>query len=324
MSQRCVVHIFPGQGDFSIKALTHAAKEHTCVRKAVRSVFECVDRVAQDFGISPLGPDLLDGTPPTSEDLASRVAGSHQLALFGAQMSIHYALKDAGLAPDRILGVSFGELAALTASGVFTIESGAHAAIRAARSLLHYPGGMTLLSTNSDYAEYIVRRSGSTSIAVACINHANEVVVTGPDTRELDCVEQCAADNDVRAIRLKVPFLCHHQALEAEANDLVSALERVPTNRACIPIYSAVHARAYVAGDDLHRRPVDSLVLPFHLPTALNAVAPEDPALWIEIGTGGSMARMAQHTLHRPHTIHSPIAEADFPWNSVEKLLGEQ
>lgn len=312
MGQHSVVHAFPGQGEFSAPALTQAVRRHALVRKTLTEVFACVDEVGTRYGIPPLGPELLKSTG----DLSADAPGAYQLAFFGTQMTLHRALVEIGMPPDRVLGISFGEIAALTAAGILTLDGGARAAIRAARSLLHYPGGMTLLLTTLSHGEEIIREATSGDVTIACVNHPNEIVVTSSLSQELDCLEQYAADHDVHAIRLPIPFRCHHPTMAIEADDLADSLRQIPTTTARLPVYSAVHARPYAAGDDVHRRATDSLVLPFCLPQALRAAAPDGPTVWMELGTGKSFARAARHTLGALHTVVSPLADPDFSWEN--------
>src|SRR5205823_6408376 len=139
------VHLFPGQGDFSAGALVRAARADGTIRTAAEQVFEAVDRVAAERGLQPLGSWLLGPTPPTARDLAGDATGTSQLAVFGASMTVHQALCHSHGTPSAVVGVSFGEIAALTAAGVFTLHDGARAAHDLARVLASCPGGLTLL-----------------------------------------------------------------------------------------------------------------------------------------------------------------------------------
>jgi [acyl-carrier-protein] S-malonyltransferase len=317
MSRRHVVHVFPGQGDFSLIALTRAVHESAPVKDSFLQVFPRIDAAGANYGIPALTERLLAPSPPTEHDLDALAPGAQQLAMYGAQMTVHQALTSIGLPADRILGVSFGEIAALAAAGVYSLEDGARAAIRAARSLLHYPGGMTLLLASPHQAEDLIRLSGARDAVIACVNHCSETVVTSPDCRELDCLEQCAADNQVRALRLPLPFRSHHPSLAFEANDLSGLLHSTTTEAPSIPLYSAVHSRAYTLDDDLISRAIDSLVLPFHLPEALSAASPEGPTLWLESSPGKAFTRSARRTLRAPHEPISPLVDPNFHWEAA-------
>ncbi|MBD3004847.1 acyltransferase domain-containing protein [Streptomyces sp. 5-10] len=314
MNHRHVVHVFPGQGDFATGPLLRALHELPAIKKAVTEVFASIDPVGAEYGIPSLGSALLAPDPPDETVLADLAPGAQQLALFGSQIAIHQALKSIGLPPDRILGVSFGEISALAASGVCSIEDGARSAIRAARSMLHYPGGMTLVFASPEQTERLIDQAGEGGAAIACVNHGNEVIITSPDSRELDCLEQCAADSGIRSIRLPLPFRCHHPSLETEAEDLCRAMRHIRINSTGIPFYSAVHARAYTAGDDLLRRVADSLVKPFDLRSALAAADPGEPALWLEVNSGKALTRSARRTLRPPHTLYAPLTDPAFTW----------
>jgi [acyl-carrier-protein] S-malonyltransferase len=313
-----VIHVFPGQGDFSTAPLLRSLREQPIIKKIFVSTFARIDPVGEEYGIPSLGSALLSPDPPDESTLSDLAPGAQQLALFGAQIVAHQALSAIGLPPDRILGVSFGEITALTASGMCSIEDGARTTVRAARSMLHYPGGMTLVFASPERSAEMIEQAGEGGAAIACVNHGTEVLITSPDTRELDCLEQYAADNGIRAIRLPLPFRCHHPSLKTEAEDLCRTMRRVRINPTSIPVYSAVHARAYTAGDDLLRCVADSLTRPFNLPAALAAASPRGPAMWLESNSRKALTRSARRTLRAPHILHAPLTEPSFPWETKD------
>lgn len=316
-----VIHLFPGQGDFAVTPLVRAVREHSVVRAAVAGVFARIDGASAEYGIPALEPALLGGSPPSGRELAAAATGTAQVAMFGASLAIHRALCAIGAAPQRIVAVSFGEIAALTAAGVFDIAGGTHLTCRLARVLARCPGGLTLLGAGEFDAERLIAAAGAPGVAVACVNSPGETVVSGP-VRSLRRLEEYAAGHGVPASRLRLPFMSHHPSLADQAEEFAAEIRTVPARQAHTPVHSAVRGGVYAKGDDVRRGMADCLVRPARLPDVLAAAADPPPALVIEAGTGQALTRNARRVLaSRPGaTAVSPLADPGFPWERPREL----
>ncbi|NEC87828.1 ACP S-malonyltransferase [Streptomyces sp. SID12501] len=309
------VHLFPGQGDFSVSSLVRAARADGGVLAAVRQVFQEIDDIAVGLGLPPLGPWLLGANPPSGRDLAQAATGATQLALFGASVAVHQALCDAYGAPSAVVGVSFGEIAALTAAGVLTIHDGARAAHDLSLVLASCPGGLTLLSCPEPSARRLLEQAGAADARVAVVNDDRSVVVAGP-VPDLVRVEKTAADSDVASARLRLPFSSHHPSFASQAEVFAASLRARTWSEARFPVYSAVAGRRYRPDDDLARRLADCLVRPAAVPAVLRQAARHRPDVLFEAGTGDALASSARRVLSADTAppVHAPLAETDFPW----------
>ncbi|MDO0909387.1 acyltransferase domain-containing protein [Streptomyces sp. DT2A-34] len=284
------------------------------IQPAIQQVFEQVDQVAVERGLPPLGPWLLGPQPPNGRDLAHAAAGTSQLALFGASLAVHEALCHRYGMPSAAVAVSFGEIAALTAAGVFTVGDGARAAHDLALVLSSCPGGLTLLTCSEQAARGLLEHAGARDAVVAVVNDDRSVVVAGPPAA-LAHVEKAAADRGLAAVRLRLPFASHHPALGFAAEAFADAVRDYPRSAARFPVYSAVAGRPYDATDDLPRRLADCLIRPAMVPAVLRQAARHEPGVLFEAGTGESLALSARRVLaDSPPAIHAPLAEPDFPW----------
>ncbi|GGR35392.1 hypothetical protein GCM10010282_30020 [Streptomyces roseolus] len=309
------VHLFPGQGNFSVGSLTRAVRTENRLFSAARQVFLEIDDVAVGCGLPQLGPWLLGPNPPSGLDLANAPTGSSQLALFGASMAVHHALCGAYGPPGIVVGVSFGEIAALTAAGVLSLPDGARAAYDLSLVLASCAGGLTLLSCSEDSARRLLERSGAGNTVMAVVNDDRSVVLSGP-VSELDGVEKTAAESDVVAVRLRLPFSSHHPSLAPQAEAFAESLRVRAWSEARVPVYSAVAGRCYRPDDDLPRRLADCLVRPAAVPHILRQVVLHRPAVLFEAGTGDALASSARRVLAgcTEAPVHAPLAEPDFPW----------
>ncbi|MFE0188445.1 ACP S-malonyltransferase [Streptomyces sp. NPDC058989] len=314
---RQVVHLFPGQGDFAVSPLVRAARAHSCVRTAVAEVFGEAEEAGREFGITPLAEALLGDSPPSGRDLAAATVGTAQLALFCSSMAVHRALCAIGAAPDQVLGVSFGEIAALTAAGVFDIATGARIACLLAQQLTHCAGGLTLIGAGECRTHALLRGAGCPELALACVNDPGETVVSGP-VAALATVEEFARRQGVPASRLRLPFSSHHPSLTGPADAFAASIRQLAARPARMPVLSAVHGGPYGPGDDVRRGLANCLIRPARLPKVLHQLTTRRTALLLEAGTGSSLTRNAQHTLPPAAArAHAPLADPKFPWTQA-------
>ncbi|MFI0977426.1 ACP S-malonyltransferase [Streptomyces sp. NPDC021093] len=322
------VHVFPGQGDFAVSMLLRGAADSPPLRRTAESVFDEIDERAVGRGLRPLRRWLFGDRPPGGRELAHAAPGTLQLALFGASMSVHRALCARLGEPDAVLGVSFGEIAALTAAGVYTVADGAGIAHDLALVLATCPGGLTLLSGDERAAEQLIGRADTRDVVVACVNDDAETLVGGP-LAQLERVEEEARRSGTAAVRLRLPFGSHHPSYTSQARRFARDVRRYPVAEARTAAYSAVAGRRYEKDDDLALRLADCLVRPVRLPDVLGRLGKLRTCDFYEAGTGSALARSvgrvlaaegpgngaAHGTIHGP-AVRAPLADGDFDWAS--------
>ncbi|GAA2113291.1 hypothetical protein GCM10009759_56760 [Kitasatospora saccharophila] len=295
------VHMFPGQGDFPVQTLYLAAARDGALRRALHAVYEEIDAAlaaGPEAGPPPALVALLLGEhPPGGRELAQGPTGLQQLAHHGAALAWHRVLAERHGPPDALLAVSFGELAALTAAGAWTVGAGATAALQLARVLAGAPGALTLIGCGEERAAELAARAGAGRVAVGCVNSPRECVLGGPP-EQLAAVEELAAARGLTAVRLRLPFGSHHPEL-ADQRARFEALLRggPPIGPPAVPLYSAVAGRRYTPADDLAARAADCLVRPAHLPRILALLAAHGHTDYHEAGPGSALGRNAADCL---------------------------
>ncbi|MGW7414683.1 acyltransferase domain-containing protein [Streptomyces sp. NPDC054863] len=310
------VHVFPGQGDFALSVLLRGTAGWQPFRHTAESVFEEIDGTAVGRGLRPLRPWLFGDRPPGGRELAHAAPGTLQLALFGASMSVHRALCARLGEPDAVLGVSFGEIAALTAAGVYTVADGAGIAHDLALVLATCPGGLTLLSCDERAAQRLIVLADTADTVVACVNDDTETLVGGP-LAQLDRVEEQARHSGTAAVRLRLPFGSHHPSYTSQAQRFARAVRRYPAAEARTAVHSAVAGRRYAEDDDLALRLAHCLVRPVRLPDVLGRLGKLRASAFYEAGTGSALVRSVGRVLAADGpTVHAPLADGDFDWAS--------
>lgn len=307
------MHLFPGQGTFSVTSLTAALSRSRLLRDAFDEVAGQTDPVAVAHDQEPLGPELTGPTPPSTTDLAR--GGRVELAMFTAAMAAHRALSQVYGPPAAVVGVSLGDLPALTAAGAFTVSDGARMTLAAAPIQRSCPGRMVHLACSARVADEIIDRSGVRNAAPALVNDDRSVVVTAPRSG-VDAIQAAAAGQDVPAALVPVPFGSHHPGLGEYAEEGYEAIRPFEPMPARIPVYSAAGARRYCFRGDIARQISDNLVTRVELPTVLDRGMRHRPDVVLDLDTSGSLASSARKVLpdDRSVAVCAPFQEERFPW----------
>ncbi|WP_123563805.1 acyltransferase domain-containing protein [Kitasatospora cineracea] len=280
-----------------MQVLSRAAARDGALRRALRAVYEEIDASAGAGALPSPAALLLGADPPGGRELARGPVGLQQVAHYGAAVAWQRVLAARYGPPDALLAVSFGELAALTAAGAWTVGAGARAAYGLAGVLARTPGGLTLIGCGEARAAELAARAGGGRVAVGCVNSPRECVLGGPPDR-LAAVEGLAAAEGLSAVRLHLPFGSHHPELGRQRGEFEEVLrDGPPIGPTAVPVYSAVAGRRYTPADDLAARVADCLVRPAHLPRVLALLAAHGHTDYREAGPGSALGRNAADCL---------------------------
>lgn len=239
------------------------------------------------------------------------------LAGYALSVILGRLLTAAGKPPSLVVGVSFGEIAALVCAGALDVTDGARAvlalneAYRPAAGL----GGMVLLAgAGEEECAQLLADSGIEGLVIACVNSPVQTVVSGP-AAAVDKLLALPAPG-VKLIRVPVPYAAHHPALGYVREHFASAMRGLRQRPLRVPVHSPVRGRAYTDADDLREAMADALVKPVRLPQILAGIGsapggtPAGEAAqrqFIELGVGGALVRCVQQTLPGAQTL-DPLA----------------
>ena len=192
------------------------------------------------------------------DETCSRMADTDvaQPANFAIQVALAEQLKEFGITPDAVIGHSAGEVAAHYLAGVLSFEQAIHVIYHRSRLQQRTSGlgrmlaiglGADLLMQAIDdkTLDEIGRR-----VSIAAINSPSAVTLAG-DGEVLDNIAGQLDEAKIfnRYLTVKVPYHTHY--MDAVKDDLYSALEKLSSDAAAIPLYSTVTGErlgGYAAG----------------------------------------------------------------------------
>jgi [acyl-carrier-protein] S-malonyltransferase len=239
-----------------------------------------------------------------------------QVAIFTCNAAVAAMLADLGHEPVVVLGHSVGELNALVAAGVLTLEDGLR--LVAARGELmgriSTPGAMSsVLGLGPERVGQLCAEVSTPQhpVVPALINAPENVVVSGA-TQAVEALEPLAlAAGALKATRLTVSS-AFHSPLMAEAvaqwTDVVSGLQFAQPK---IPVVlNTTGARARTA-DDIRQALIDQLTGPVRWVEDVRVAAASGAQLLVESGDSKALAAMVRAidpqlptvTLHDPRAV---------------------
>jgi len=263
---------------------------------------EMRDHVAQR------APDLLARAAElVGEDPFARVEEStrfQQPAIFCASIAGWQELA-ADVQPGAAAGHSLGELAALAAAGVLSVEDALELVVLRGRLMAEAdPRGSMIALIGADEAEAATVAEAA-DLTVANDNAPGQIVLAG-DRDDFDRAEQKASELGKRTIRLPVAGAFHSPSMAPAVAPFRAALDEVELKEPRFTVFCAATAQPFAdPRDELAR----ALIRPVRWRETFTALHDAGATRFIEVGPGKVLARLAKRIV--PGTkVETPIEPA--------------
>jgi [acyl-carrier-protein] S-malonyltransferase len=238
-------------------------------------------------------PELLERCLElVGEDPFARVEEStrfQQPAIFCASIAGWRGLPD-DVKPGAAAGHSLGELAALAAAGVLTVDDALELVVLRGRLMAEADktGSMiALVGADEDEAAQVAEAAGLT---VANDNAPGQIVLAG-DKASFDQAESKAQELGKRAIRLPVAGAFHSPSMAPAVAPFRAALDEVELHEARFTVFSCASAEPFTdVRDELSR----ALIRPVRWRETFAAIHEAGATRFIEVGPGKVLARLAK------------------------------
>lgn len=196
-------------------------------------------------------------------------------------------------------GHSLGELTALTAAGVFTVEDGLALVVERGRLMAQAAaeqgdGSMTaLLKATPEQAHQLAADHG---VVVANDNAPGQLVLSG-SRASLDTAAAAAKAQGLRILRLDVAGAFHSPAMAAAAHGFTEALHDVELHPARVRVVSCATARPF---SDVRAELAAALTAPVRWRQTLLALRDVGVTDFVDAGPGQILAGTVKRTLGEP------------------------
>ena len=245
------------------------------------------DRVAQRC------PELLERCDElVGEDPFARVEEStrfQQPAIFCASIAGWRELAG-DVTPGSAAGHSLGELAALAAAGVLSVERALELVVLRGRLMAEADdrGSMiALVGADAAEAAHVAEAAGLT---VANDNAPGQLVLAG-DRANFDRAEAVAGELGKRAIRLPVAGAFHSPSMAPAVAPFRAALDAVELGEPRFTVFSCASAQPFV---DVREELAQALIRPVRWRETFTALHEAGATRFIEVGPGKVLARLAK------------------------------
>ncbi len=276
-----IAWVFPGQG----AQFVGMGKELYGGDVKAKAVFLAADQ-ALGYKLSKI---ILEG--PADELMLTKNA---QPALLTVSMACVLALRDAGLQPDMVAGLSLGEYTALAVAGSISFED---AVVLTHKRGLYMqeacpPGeGAMAAILGLSCAEveslcYDARKLGE--IAGANYNCPGQIVVSG-HKKAVDEVARKAREKGSRVVPLAVSAPFHCALMKPAAERLAKDLEKVAIKSPLVPVYSNVHGEVVEDPASIRQALLEQVTHPVLWQVDVQSMVRDGARAFVEVGPGKTL-----------------------------------
>ncbi|WP_327398210.1 type I polyketide synthase [Streptomyces phaeochromogenes] len=245
---------------------------------------------------------VLEAAPGTPDAELLHRTRYTQAAIFAVEVALFRLLESWGLRPDRLLGHSVGEIAAVHAAGILDLDDACTLVAARGRLMDQLPDGGTMVSLRASEAEVLDLLADSTGpVGVAAVNGPESVVISGADEAVTALATRFAALGRATK-RLRVSHAFHSPLMDAMLDDFRRVAQGLRYHAPRIPVIShatgGTDARAATA-DEL-RRPdywVDHARRTVRFHDGVLTARAQGVTTFVEIGPDGALSAMAEECL---------------------------
>ena len=288
-----LVFTFPGQGSFDRQLLRNLYAS----QRALRPLYYAVDEAAGDILGIPFLPMLWsDGAAQGLSD-AEEYRDLDQLGIYLANYATARLWLERGTTPDRLIGHSFGELAAFAVAGIYRFEEGARLVCQRVLSLQEAAtsGKMAAVAAPAAQVRAALHTFAKAS-SISVINHAGQTVVSGPE-EELSELRDRLAREAVSVTLLKSRYPFHSPLLSAASRAFGIAARGYRVEPPRYPVYVGTEQRLVDDGMDLADALARQLVTPLDFEAAVRACAADGHRRFLECGAGTIVTKIVGRVL---------------------------
>jgi [acyl-carrier-protein] S-malonyltransferase len=249
---------------------------------------------------------------PDAELTQTRVC---QPALFVHGMALHAILQEQGKLGDAAfaLGLSLGEITALTAAGVFDFATGLRVVAERGRLMQvaceQSSGTMaSIIGEERGKVDELCREFG---VEMANINCPGQIVISGEKTR-INAAVAAGRDRGMRkVIPLNVAGAYHSRLMEPAREAFAAFLGGITFGRPSLTVFTNTTGRAVAEPDDIRTALVKQVVSPVLWESCMRGAAGAGATEFWELGPGAVLAGLARRT-NRDWPVRSFAEWADF------------
>jgi acyl transferase domain-containing protein len=296
---------------------------------SARAVFDHVDDALDGFAVSRVmyPPPAFTDDQKARADTTLRATENAQPALAAHEAALLDVLSKAGVEFDMVAGHSFGEIMALHAAGVLTLDDACCIARRRGQLMAEasdVKGAMAAISTSADVVRQKLTEKGLADVVVANENAPEQTVIAGPESS----VDRALADLSaagLRGVRLPVSTAFHSPLVSSAAEKLRAFLADIPFSPATRPVFANTTGARYPSEPDAMRTLLAAqLGQPVRFVDEVRALHRDGARVFVEVGPSSVLTGLASRILDgQPHVAIATDAKGKNGFTALLSALGQ-
>lgn len=278
-----VAFVFAGQGSQYAGMLRELVQQSPAARRAM----EDADRHLTAAGLGTFADLAWGDGARLDEDPVTT-----QIAVLVADTIMFAAVTESGIEPDCVCGHSFGEISAMVAARVFTLEQAIRVTIARASALgaANPDGGLLSVQASLEQVEALIAAQPRT-LYVTHHNAPTQVVVGGLQTDLAEFAGTLKAQG-FKSTPLRVPGALHSPLVADAQAPLRAALERETLRPPTRLFYSNVTCGQVARAEEFVDNLVAQLAEPLDYQTLINQLVADGVGALVEIGPSQVLTRL--------------------------------
>jgi len=221
-----------------------------------------------------------------------------QPALFVHGLALHAALKEQGKLPEVkfALGLSLGEVTALTAAGVFDFATGLKVVAERGRLMQvaceQTVGGMAAIV--GEERNLIAALCQEFDIETANFNAPGQIIISGDKTKVEAAVAAAKSRGVKKAMQLNVAGAYHSRLMLPARDAFAKFLETVPFAEPKFTVFTNTTGQAVAKPEEIRAALVKQVVSSVLWEDCMRSAAAAGATEFLELGMGGVLAGLAR------------------------------